>query len=157
MQKHLQTEWQQRAPNLPYAAPYDALIAASIIEKEAKLNIERPIIAGVIVRRLQQKMFLDMDATVIYGLGENYVGPLTKNDLKLDTPYNSYLHLGFPPTPIALPGLPSINAALHPQAGDVMYYVAKNDGSGGHQFSVTYQQQQQAIAEYEKTNLGSVH
>ncbi len=149
MQQHLQNQWQQRAANLPYLTSYDALIAASIIEKEAKLNVERPIIAGVIVRRLQQKMFLDMDATIIYGLGENYIGPLTKDDMRKDTPYNSYLHLGFPPTPIAMPSLASINAALHPQAGDVMYYVAKNDGSGSHQFSVTYQEQQQAIAKYE--------
>lgn len=149
MQQQLQNQWQQRAANLPYKSSYDALIAASIIEKEAKLNQERPIIAGVIVRRLQQNMFLDMDSTIIYGLGENFVGPLTKENMRQDTPYNSYLHLGFPPTPIAMPSLASINAALHPQAGDVMYYVAKNDGSGSHQFSVTYQQQQQAIAKYE--------
>lgn len=152
MQKHLLSEWQQRAANLPYTTPYDALITASIIEKEAKLNQERPIIAGVIVRRLQQKMYLDMDATIIYGLGENFVGPLTKNDLRQDTPFNTYIHLGLPPTAIAMPSLASINAALHPQAGNVMYYVAKNDGSGSHQFSVTYQQQQQAIAQYEGKN-----
>lgn len=149
MQQQIQNQWQQRAANLPYKTSYDALIAASIIEKEAKLEQERPIIAGVIVRRLQQKMFLDMDSTIIYGLGENFVGPLTKENMHQDTPYNSYLHLGFPPTPIAMPSLASINAALHPQSGDVMYYVAKNDGSGSHQFSVTYQQQQQAIAKYE--------
>lgn len=149
MQKHLLNEWQQRATNLPYISPYDALITASIIEKEAKLNQERPIIAGVIVRRLQQKMYLDMDATIIYGLGENFDGSLTKNDLRQNTPFNTYIHLGLPPTPIAMPSLASINAALHPQAGNVMYYVAKNDGSGSHQFSVTYQQQQQAIAQYE--------
>jgi UPF0755 protein len=150
MQQHLQNEWQQRAANLPYTSPNDALIAASIIEKEAKLNQERPIIAGVIVRRLQQKMKLDMDSTIIYGLGEEFAGPLTKNDLRQDTPFNTYLHLGLPPTPIAMPSLASINAALQPQAGNVMYYVAKNDGSGSHQFSVSYQQQQQAIAKYEK-------
>lgn len=149
MQKHLQNEWQLRAANLPYTTSYDALITASIIEKEAKLDQERPIIAGVIVRRIQQKMYLDMDSTIIYGLGEKFVMPLTKNDMRENIPYNTYLHLGLPPTPIAMPSLASINAALHPQVSDVMYYVAKNDGSGSHQFSVSYQQQQQAIAEYE--------
>ena len=136
MQKHLQNEWQQRTPNLPYTSPYEALITASIIEKEAKLNEERPIIAGVIVRRIQQKMYLDMDSTILYGLGENFAMPLTKNDMRDNIPYNTYLHLGLPPTPIAMPSLASIDAALHPQASNVMYYVAKNDGSGSHQFSV---------------------
>jgi UPF0755 protein len=147
MQKHLLAEWLRRDPTVPYQNPYQALIVASIIEKEAKLNNERSIIAGVIIRRLQQHILLGMDSTVIYGLGTNYKGQLTKDDLRLDTPYNTYIHPGLPPTPIAMPGLASIYAALHPTPGTVLYYVAKGDGS--HQFSDTYQEQLQAISTYE--------
>lgn len=148
MQNYLQTEWVLRDPTVPYQTPYQSLIAASIIEKEAKLNSERAMISGVILRRLQKPMNLEMDATVIYGLGSQFVEPLTHDDMHKDTPYNTYLHAGLPSTPIAMPSLASIRAALHPAPGDYLYYVAKGDGS--HEFSVTYAQQLKAIAKYEK-------
>lgn len=147
MQTTLLQQWKTRAPNLPYKTPYEALIVASIIEKEAGLENERPLVAGVIERRLQRGIKLAMDSTVIYGLGPNFKGPLTRADLRKETPYNTYMNYGLPPTPIAMPSLASINAALHPAPGDVMYFVSR--GNGTQQFSVTYQQQKAAIAKYE--------
>jgi UPF0755 protein len=146
MQQKLNRAWQQRAPDLPYSSPYQALIVASLIEKEAALPQERPLVAGVILRRLQKNMLLQIDAAVIYGLGENYTGNLTWRDLEVPTPYNIYMYRGLPPTPIAMPSISAITAALHPTMGDALYYVAKGDGS--HIFSATLANHQQAAQRY---------
>lgn len=132
MQKKLLFAWQQRATDLPYKNKETALIAASLIEKETALDEERPIIAGVLVNRLRQGMLLQFDPTVIYGMGEQYQGHMSKKDLALDTPYNTYIHKGLPPTPIAIPSMASIQAALHPAVHDYYYFVANGKG---HQFS----------------------
>ncbi len=144
----LDDEWRQRAPDLPYETRYDALIMASIIEKETGVAGERQQIAGVFVRRLQKNMRLQTDPTVIYGMGEAYRGNLRRSDLRNgDNPYNTYQHKGLPPTPIALPGRASIHAALHPDAGDALYFVARGDGS--HQFSKTLQEHEAAVRKYQ--------
>ncbi len=144
MQEKMMTSWAHRAPGLPYADPYDALIAASLIEKEAHLDAERPVIAGVLINRLHKDMLLQFDPTVIYGMGARYQGKIHKEDLTSDSAYNTYLHKGLPPTPIALPGLASIEAALHPMRHDYLYFVAKGDGS--HLFSKTLDEHQTNIA-----------
>lgn len=146
MQRKLNTAWQQRAPDLPYTNPYQALIVASLIEKETAAPEERPMVAGVILRRLQKNMLLQIDAAVIYGLGESYKGRLQHSDLAISTPYNLYLQQGLPPTPIAMPSISAIKAALHPTTGDALYYVAKGDG--GHIFSTNLAQHQQAAQRY---------
>ncbi len=135
MQKKLEEIWQMRSPGLPYHKAYDALIAASLIEKEAYLDTERPIIAGVLINRLNKGMLLQFDPTVIYGLGTRYDGKIHKKDLQENTLYNTYLHKGLPPTPIAVPGWSSLEAAVKPQQHGYYYFVAKGDGS--HQFSET--------------------
>ena len=147
MQRTLEQEWPNRAEGLPLANPYQALILASIIEKETGVASERPQIAGVFVRRLQKDMLLQTDPSVIYG-ATDYHGDLTRKHLQTDTPYNTYINKGLPPTPIALPGKASIQAALHPADGDSLYFVA--DGKGGHTFSATYEEHQQAVARYLK-------
>ena len=147
MQRTLEQEWPNRADGLPLANPYQALILASIIEKETGVASERPQIAGVFVRRLQKDMLLQTDPSVIYGAAD-YHGDLTRKHLQTDTPYNTYINKGLPPTPIALPGKASIEAALHPADGDSLYFVA--DGTGGHTFSATYEEHQQAVARYLK-------
>ena len=147
MQRTLEQEWPNRAEGLPLANPYQALILASIIEKETGVASERPQIAGVFVRRLQKDMLLQTDPSVIYGAAD-YHGDLTRKHLQTDTPYNTYINKGLPPTPIALPGKASIEAALHPADGDSLYFVA--DGKGGHTFSATYEEHQQAVADYLK-------
>ena len=147
MQRTLEQEWPSRADGLPLANPYQALILASIIEKETGVASERPQIAGVFVRRLQKDMLLQTDPSVIYGAAD-YHGDLTRKHLQTDTPYNTYINKGLPPTPIALPGKASIQAALHPADGDSLYFVA--DGKGGHTFSATYEEHQQAVARYLK-------
>ena len=147
MQRTLEQEWPNRAEGLPLANPYQALILASIIEKETGVASERPQIAGVFVRRLQKDMLLQTDPSVIYGAAD-YHGDLTRKHLQTDTPYNTYINKGLPPTPIALPGKASIEAALHPADGDSFYFVA--DGKGGHTFSATYEEHQQAVARYLK-------
>ena len=147
MQRTLEQEWPNRADGLPLANPYQALILASIIEKETGVASERPQIAGVFVRRLQKDMLLQTDPSVIYGAAD-YHGDLTRKHLQTDTPYNTYINKGLPPTPIALPGKASIQAALHPADGDSLYFVA--DGKGGHTFSATYEEHQQAVADYLK-------
>ena len=147
MQRTPEQEWPNRADGLPLANPYQALILASIIEKETGVASERPQIAGVFVRRLQKDMLLQTDPSVIYGAAD-YHGDLTRKHLQTDTPYNTYINKGLPPTPIALPGKASIQAALHPADGDSLYFVA--DGKGGHTFSATYEEHQQAVARYLK-------
>ena len=147
MQRTLEQEWPNRAEGLPLANPYQALTLASIIEKETGVASERPQIAGVFVRRLQKDMLLQTDPSVIYGAAD-YHGDLTRKHLQTDTPYNTYINKGLPPTPIALPGKASIQAALHPADGDSLYFVA--DGKGGHTFSATYEEHQQAVADYLK-------
>lgn len=144
MQKKLNQAWQQSAPGLPYKNAYDALIAASLIEREAYLAVERPIIAGVLVNRLRNDMLLQFDPTVIYGLGARYDGKIHRQDLQEDTPYNTYLHKGLPPTPIAIPSFASIEAALHPENNNYFYFVAK--GGGAHQFSNTLPEHNLAVA-----------
>ena len=147
MQHTLEQEGPNRAEGLPLANPYQALTLASIIEKETGVASERPQIAGVFVRRLQKDMLLQTDPSVIYGAAD-YHGDLTRKHLQTDTPYNTYINKGLPPTPIALPGKASIQAALHPADGDSLYFVA--DGKGGHTFSATYEEHQQAVARYLK-------
>ncbi|MGA9854199.1 MAG: endolytic transglycosylase MltG [Gammaproteobacteria bacterium] len=147
MQEHLNTAWQVRAADLPYKSPYDALIMASIIEKETAQPQERGEIAGVFVRRLQKGMKLQSDPTVIYGLGAQYHGKITYKDLRTDTPYNTYTRNGLPPTPICMPSLASIEAALHPTPGDALYFVARGDGT--HQFSATLAEQTAAVQKYQ--------
>jgi len=147
MQEHLDTAWQERAEGLPYRSAYEALIMASIVEKETSLEEERKQIAGVFVRRLRRHMRLQTDPTVIYGLGDRYRGNLHKRDLKEDTPYNTYVHRGLPPTPIAMPGLASIQAALHPEDGNSLYFVSKGDGS--HQFSDSLKAHLKAVRRYQ--------
>ncbi len=147
MQQMLAEAWSQRAPNLPYATPYQALILASIVEKEAKLPKEQPIIAGVFLRRLAKGMRLQTDPTVIYGLGSEFHGNLTRAHLLSDTPYNTYTRAGLPPTPIAAPGRSAIHAVLHPALGTALYFVAKGDGS--HYFSTTLSEHEQAVRKYQ--------
>lgn len=150
MQDYLAEQWATRQPGLPLASPYEALILASIIEKETGQAGERARIAGVFVRRLQQDMPLQTDPTVIYGVkasGQDYHGDLTRAHLTTDTPYNTYTRPGLPPTPIALPGRAAIAAALHPAEGDALFFVARGDGS--HAFSATYAQHREAVRKYQ--------
>ena len=143
----LNEEWQKREENLPYKSPYEALIMASIVEKESAVVEERPLIAGLFVNRLRKKMRLQTDPTVIYGI-ENYDGNIRFRDLRKDTPYNTYTRRGLPPTPIALPGRAAINAALHPADGEELYFVATGLGDGSHAFSTTKKEHDDAVAEY---------
>ncbi len=142
----LAEEWDARQPELPIASAYEALILASIIEKETAVAAERPAIGGVFVRRLQRGMRLQTDPTVIYGLGERYDGNIRRADLREATPYNTYVISGLPPTPIALSGRAAINAALQPAQGDALYFVAKGDGS--HVFSRTLDEHNRAVRRY---------
>lgn len=148
MQQTLAEEWQDRDTNLPLRSAYEALILASIVEKETALAAERPRIAGVFTRRLVQGMRLQTDPTVIYGIGVDFNGNLTRVDLRTDTPYNTYTRGGLPPTPIALPGRDAINAALHPAAGSELYFVATGLGDGSHKFSATKAEHDIAVQEY---------
>lgn len=150
MQKKLRIAWNARTPGLPYKNPNEILIAASLIEKEAYLNDERPIIAGVLVNRLRKDMLLQIDPTVIYGMGLRYDGKIRKEDLLDNNSYNTYVNKGLPPGPIAMPSLESIMAVVHPENNDYLYYVARGDGS--HQFSITYIEHQAAIVEANKFN-----
>lgn len=147
LQSVLQEEWQQRAENLPYKSQYEALIMASIVEKETGLAAERGAIAGVFVRRLHKGMKLQTDPTVIYAMGEQFDGNIRKKDLSIDSPHNTYRYRGLPPTPIALAGREAIHAALHPESGKTLYFVAKGDGS--HYFSETLAEHNRAVAKYQ--------
>jgi len=153
MQTKLNQAYVTKDASLPYRNAYDALIAASLIEKEGRIDKERSVIASVIINRLNKDMVLQIDATIIYALGDQYLGSIYKNDLKINSAYNTYLNKGLPPTPIAIPGWPSIFAALHPAHTNYFYYVAKQDGS--HHFSETlieHQQAVQAIRSMQQTN-----
>lgn len=143
---YLAQTWKDRSPNLPYQSSYELLIAASIIERETALPRERKLIAGVIANRLKRHMPLQMDPTVIYALGDRYTGQLSHNDMKVKSPFNTYINRGLPPTPIAMVDKESIAAAAHPQASNYLYFVSKGDGS--HQFSATYSEQKKAIMLY---------
>jgi len=148
MQARLAAEWTQRATGLPYRTPAEALIMASIVEKETGRESDRTQVAAVFVNRLRRGMLLQTDPTVIYGLGEAFDGNLRKRDLLGDTPYNTYQHTGLPPTPIAMPGLASLRAALHPAASDVLYFVARGDGSS--EFSRTLDEHNRAVNKYQR-------
>ena len=147
MNRVLTQEWADRKPDLPYSSPYEALIMASIIERETGVPHERRRIAGVFVRRLEKGMRLQTDPTVIYGMGERYEGRITRSDLRQHTLYNTYRIDGLPPTPIAMPGQPSIHAAVNPAEGDALFFVARGDGS--HRFSRTLEEHNEAVREYQ--------
>ena len=148
MQSRLASAWGKRAGSVPYADPYQALIMASIIEKETGSKTERPIIAAVFVNRLRSRMRLQTDPTVIYGIADKYDGTLRKRDLATDTPYNTYLHPGLPPTPIAMPGRASIEAALNPSDSSALYFVSRGDGS--HEFSASLAEHNRAVAKFQR-------
>ncbi len=148
MQSVLAQEWQGKENGLPYKTPYEALIMASIVEKETGAKHERSMIAGVFTSRLAKGMLLQTDPTVIYGMGDKYKGNIRANDLTTKTPYNTYIIQGLPPTPIAMPGRDAIHAALHPDKGNNLYFVAKGDGS--HQFSPTLVEHNKAVNGFQK-------
>ncbi|MCB1756750.1 MAG: endolytic transglycosylase MltG [Gammaproteobacteria bacterium] len=147
LQQTLDSEWQSRAGNIPLKNAYEALILASIIEKETAVADERKKIAGVFSLRLQKDMKLQTDPTVIYGIGEAYDGNIRRRDLQTDTPYNTYTRKGLPPTPIAMAGRESIHAAVHPDEGPELFFVSRGDGT--HQFSVTVQEHNAAVKKYQ--------
>ncbi|MDP2752217.1 MAG: endolytic transglycosylase MltG [Rhodocyclaceae bacterium] len=148
LQKHLRSEWERRDSSLPYRHPYQALIMASIVEKETGRPNDRPQVAAVFVNRLRRGMLLQTDPTVIYGMGNAFDGNLRKRDLLTDTPYNTYTRAGLPPTPIALPGLASIRVALSPPVSDKFYFVARGDGSS--EFSRTLEEHNRAVNHYQR-------
>lgn len=148
MQERLQAGWQARDPTLPYATPYEALIMASIIEKETGKKSDRKQIASVFVNRLRLGMKLQADPTVIYGVGPQFDGNLKKRDLEADTPYNTYVRTGLPPTPIGLPGQASLDAAFHPDPTKYLYFVARGDGSS--HFSATLDEHNRAVSRYQR-------
>ena len=144
----LKNQWDNRAPSLPLKSPYEALILASIIEKETAVDDERPRISSVFIKRLMENMRLQTDPTVIYGMGKNFNGNLTRKDLRTDTVYNTYTRYGLPPTPISLPGRNSIAAALNPSNEKNKYFVATGDKDGRHKFSQTREEHDLAVREY---------
>ena len=148
MQQRLQEAWETRAVNLPLQTPYQALILASIVEKETGTASDRSMIAGVFVNRLKKNMLLQTDPTVIYGMGEKFDGNLRRRDLLADTPYNTYRRRGLPPTPIALPGMAALQATLHPAKTDALYFVARGDGSS--HFSSNLIAHNRAVNQYQK-------
>lgn len=147
MAEVLERAWHNRTPDIPYKSAYEALIMASIVEKETGLAEERPAIAGVFVRRLHKNMRLQTDPTVIYGLGDAYSGNLKRSHLKTPSPYNTYMIKGLPPTPIAMPSAAAIEAALNPEAGTSLYFVARGDG--GHYFSDSLEEHLKAVRKYQ--------
>lgn len=148
MEQELALAWENRADSIQVNTPYEALILASIIERETGAAFERPEIAGVFSRRLARNMRLQTDPTVIYGLGEGFDGNLTRTQLRQDTPYNTYTRSGLPPTPIASPGRGALEAAVDPAAGTALFFVARGDGT--HQFSDTYEEHNQAVRQYQR-------
>lgn len=148
MQKIVQDEWDARAAGLPLQGPYDALVLASVVEKETGRAQDRAEIAAVFINRLRLGMPLQSDPTVIYGLGARFDGNLRRRDLQTDTPFNSYTRGGLPPTPIAMPGSAALHAVLHPAASENLYFVARGDGSS--EFSRTLEAHNRAVARYQK-------
>lgn len=146
MDQALEQAWSERDEGIPLETPYEALILASIIERETGKPEERGKVAGVFTRRLQQGMRLQTDPTVIYGMGDNYDGRIRTRDLRTDTPYNTYTRHGLTPTPIAMPGVESLRAAVSPESGDALYFVSRGDGS--HQFSATLEEHNRAVRRY---------
>lgn len=147
MDAALAEAWAKKDASLPLNSPDQLLVLASIVEKETGQAHERPEIAGVFVRRLQKKMRLQTDPTVIYGMGDAYQGNIRKQDLQRDTPYNTYMRTGLPPTPIAMPGRAALTASAHPAGGDDLYFVAK--GNGEHFFSASYEEHKKAVSTYQ--------
>lgn len=147
MSRYLDEAWQSRDAGLPFKSSYEALILASIVEKETAVSAERERIAGVFVERLRKGMRLQTDPTVIYGIGASFDGNLRRRDLKRDTPYNTYTRKGLPPTPIANPGPAAIDAVMHPNIDGSLYFVSKGDGS--HHFSATYEEHMEAVSRYQ--------
>lgn len=147
MDRQLKALWETRAAGLPYESPYEALIMASIVERETGAPWERGKIAGVFVRRLERGMRLQTDPTVIYGMGDRYQGKLGRRDLRTPSDYNTYTISGLPPTPIALPGRGALEAAMNPESGTALYFVAKGDGT--HVFSDTLEAHNRAVREYQ--------
>jgi UPF0755 protein len=147
MQRHLNADWEARDTNLPYRSPYEALVMASIIEKETGKESERDIIGGVLTNRLRIGMRLQVDPTVIYGLGNTFDGNLKKSHLLEDGPYNTYTRAGLPPTPIAMPGRASLRSAMHPAKTDALYYVSRGDGSS--HFSRNLSEHNRAVSKYQ--------
>lgn len=151
MRDYLQSAWEKRTPQADelLKTPYNALILASIVEKETGVPDERPLIAGVFLNRLKINMMLQTDPTVIYGMGERYQGNIRKKDLRRDTPYNTYTRKGLPPTPIATVGKAAIDAVFNPEATDMLYFVATGKGDGRHYFSKTYREHKKAVIKYQ--------
>jgi UPF0755 protein len=149
MHTHLDNQWRKRAEGLPFANPYEALILASIVEKETGQPKDRPLVAAVFVNRLRKGMPLQADPTIIYGIGETFDGNIRKRDLTADTPYNTYTRSGLPPTPIAMPGLASLAATLNPPDSDVLYFVSRGDGSS--YFSRTLGEHERAVTKYQRS------
>lgn len=147
LHQFLNSSWENRGVGLAVKTPYEVLTLASIVEKETGLASERKAIAGVFNRRLLRRMRLQTDPTVIYGMGDRFDGNIRRRDLKRDTPYNTYRRFGLPPTPIALPGRKAIEAVLHPEEGDTLYFVSRGDGS--HSFSSTLKQHNEAVIKYQ--------
>lgn len=148
MKRLIAAEWQKRDQDVPLENPYEALILASIIEKETAAAEERKKIAGVFTRRLKMGMLLQTDPTVIYGMGDDYQGNIRRSDLREPTPYNTYVNKGLPPTPIAMPGKAAIHAALHPADGNALFFVAR--GNGRHAFSATYGAHEKYVQLYQR-------
>jgi UPF0755 protein len=147
MKKRLYTIWTTRNAGLPLKTAYQALIMASIVEKETALPKERPMIAAVLLSRLKKDMRLQTDPTVVYGLGDSYDGDIRTRDLRLDTPYNTYIRKGLPPTPIAMPGRAALEAVVHPTPSNALYFVATKNG--GHHFSASYAEHRKAVIKYQ--------
>jgi UPF0755 protein len=148
LDERLRSGWERRAPDLPFATPYEALILASIVEKETGRPADRPLIASVLVNRLKRGMRLQVDPTVIYGIGEKFDGNLRKRDLEADNEYNTYMRDGLPPTPIALPSQASLDAVLNPPPTSYLYFVSRGDGTS--EFSSTLADHNRAVSKYQK-------
>ena len=147
MKKRVADAWASRDPATPLKTPYEALILASIVEKETGLAAERPLVASVFLNRLKRPMRLQTDPTVIYGMGERFDGNIRKKDLSADTPWNTYTRDGLPPTPIAMPGAASLRAVVNPAQSDYLYFVSRGDGS--HEFSRSLEEHNRAVAKYQ--------
>lgn len=148
MLRYLNQEWERRASGLPLKSPMEALILASIVEKETGKPEERGMVAAVFINRLRLGMLLQTDPTVIYGMGESFNGNIRKNDLTTDTPYNTYIRSGLPPTPIAMPGLEALRATLNPAPSDALYFVSRGDGTS--KFSRTLAEHERAVTRYQR-------